>query len=127
MAYLPGLTHDQMIESRGWSQAELVSFLSALYLLIGVYGILIMIALRNILVVIVKQKEYKNLPILMFYLFALIAVTLREVKIIWQYKSNPYINYTLDLVQQFTKLGIGLVQDWITLELAIRIHCTKGS
>ena len=86
-----------------------------------------MIALRNIFVVIVKQKEYRNLPILMFYLFALIAVTLREVKIIWQYESNPYINYNLDLVQQFAKLGIGLVQDWITLELAIRIHCTKGS
>ena len=68
-----------------------------------------MIALRNIFVVIVKQKEYRNLPILMFYLFALIAVTLREVKIIWQYESNPSINVNLDFVQQFAKLNIGVV------------------
>ena len=87
-----------------------------------VYGILILIALRNIFVVIVKQQEYKNLPILMFYFFALIAVTLRETKVIWHHKNITFINVNLDYVQQFAKLSVGLVQDWITFELAIRIH-----
>ena len=82
-----------------------------------------MVALRNIFVVVVKQQEYKNLPILMFYLFALIAVTLRELKVIWHGKHITFINHNLNFVQQFAKLSVGLVQDWITLELAIRIHC----
>ena len=32
----------------------------------------------------------------------------------------------LDLVQQVAKLCVGVVQDWITLELAIRIRNAKG-
>ena len=32
----------------------------------------------------------------------------------------------IDLVQQGTKLCVGIIQDWITLELAIRIHISKG-
>ena len=34
--------------------------------------------------------------------------------------------YNLDLVQQVAKLCVGAVQDWITLELAIRIRNAKG-
>ena len=32
----------------------------------------------------------------------------------------------MDWVQQGAKLCVGLVQDWVTLELAIRIHITKS-
>ena len=83
-----------------------------------------MLALRNIWVIIVKQQEYKNLPILMFYLFALIAVTLRPIFLIWYYTFKQTL-FNLDFVQQLAKLCVGVVQDWITLELAIRIHKTK--
>ena len=126
MAYLPGLTHEDIVDDWGYSQAKLIAFLAALYPVVAIYGILIIVALRNIFVIIVKQQEYKNLPILMFYVFALIAVTLREMKVIWTHKENTFINVNLDFVQQFAKLSVGLVQDWITLELAIRIHCIKG-
>ena len=34
--------------------------------------------------------------------------------------------WNLDLVQQVAKLCVGVVQDWITLELAIRIRNAKG-
>ena len=30
------------------------------------------------------------------------------------------------MIQQFAKLSVGVVQDWITLELAIRIRNAKG-
>ena len=126
MAYLPGLTHDE-IESWGWTQAQIISYLSVIYPVIIVYGILTVVALRNIIVIVVKQKEYKNLPILMFYLFALVAVTLREVKTIWHGLQSTFIDVNLDFVQQFSKFSVGLVQDWITLELAVRIHCVYGS
>ena len=32
----------------------------------------------------------------------------------------------MDLVQQVAKLCVGIVQDWITFELAVRIHNAKG-
>ena len=84
-----------------------------------------MLLLRNSWVVVLKQKEYKNLPILMFYAYALIAVTLRQVLIIWWWSPDPIMS-NIDYVQQVAKLCVGVVQDWITLELAIRIHNAKG-
>ena len=96
------------------------------YFLIGVYGYLVLLALRNIWVVVIKQREHKNLPILMFYVFALIAVALRLVYLIWFWsKQLPYTS--IDETQQAAKLCVGIIQDWITIELAIRIRNAKGS
>ena len=85
---------------------------------------LVVLMLRNIWVVIVKQKEYKNAPIMMFYTFAFIAVTTRPVQLIFQFTNDP-IMLNIDLLSQVAKLCIGAVQDWITIELAIRIHYSK--
>ena len=41
--------------------------------------------------------------------------------ITWWFTLEP-IYLSVDWVQQGAKLCVGLVQDWITLELAIRIH-----
>ena len=95
------------------------------YLTIALYGTLVLLALRNIWVIILKQQEYKNLPIPMFYTFALIAVTLRPIYLIFYWSNDPII-FNIDIVQQAAKLCVGVVQDWITLELAIRIHNSKG-
>ena len=94
------------------------------YLLIATYLVLIMLALRNIWVILVKQKEYKNLPILTFYVYALMAVTIRPIVIIWQWVPSSII-FNVDYVQQAAKLCVGIIQDWITLELAIRIRNGK--
>ena len=120
MAYLPGFDQE-FVNLRGWSQEETIVFLLVVYLVIGTYIFLICLALRNIWVIIVRQQEYKNTPILMFYLFALIAVTIRPINVIWAYTLDPTI-WNLDYIQQGAKLSVGVVQDWITLELAIRIH-----
>ena len=120
MAYLPGFDQE-FVDLRGWSQEEKIVFLLVVYLVIGTYIFLVGFALRNIWVIIVRQQEYKNTPILMFYLFALIAVTIRPINVIWAYKLDPTI-WNLDYIQQGAKLSVGVVQDWITLELAIRIH-----
>ena len=91
------------------------------YFLIGVYGFLVLLALRNIWVVVIKQREHKNLPILMFYVFALIAVALRLVYLIW-FWSKELPKTSVDETQQAAKLCVGIIQDWITIELAIRIR-----
>ena len=84
-----------------------------------------MLALRNIWFIIVKLEEYKNLPILMFYVFLLIAIGLRSVYLVLYWTPSPLVP-NMDWVQQAAKLCVGITQDWITLELAIRIHYSTG-
>ena len=92
----------------------------------ALYCFLLLIALRNIWVVVIKKQRYKNLPIPAFYTFAVVALALRPIFLIgvWAEDNDIYIN--LKLVQQGAKLCVGLVQDWVTVELAIRIHVSKG-
>ena len=58
-------------------------------------------------------------------MYALIALTLRPFYIIGQWTHNLGF-YNIDWVQQAAKLCVGVVQDWITLELAIRIRLARS-
>ena len=124
MAFIPG-SFSEVVSGYGWTSAQKIAYITLSYLVIVVYGFLLILLLRNIWAILLKQKEYKNLPISAFYCFALIAVTLRPIYIVWQWTPNPIIS-NIDWVQQGAKLCVGLVQDWITIELAIRIHNAKG-
>ena len=66
------------------------------------------------------------LPIPAFYTFAVVALTLRPFYIIGYWKIDNAIYINIDWVQQGAKLCVGLVQDWVTVELAVRIHLFKG-
>ena len=94
-------------------------------MVIATYILLVVLALRNIWSILIKQREYKNLPILAFYVFTLLAVSLRTIFLIGQWTFMPIFQNT-DFVQQGAKLCVGIVQDWITFELAIRIHNARG-
>ena len=96
------------------------------YLLMATYGFLVVLVLRNILQILVRQKEFKNVPILAFYSYTLLAVNLRLINVICGWTSNPVI-VNIDKVQQGAKICVGITQDWITFELAIRIHIAKGN
>ena len=67
-------------------------------------------------------------PIPAFYSFAVIALALRPIYMIgaWAPFPNYVIYYNLDWVQQGAKLCVGLVQDWVTLELSVRIRTDNG-
>ena len=95
-----------------------------IYLDIAEYGLLLLLALRNIWKIVVLQGEYKNVPILMFYVLALLAISIRLINLIWINSNAPLI-YNFGILQQPIKLCVGVVYDWITLELAIRIRHSK--
>ena len=124
MKYLPGVFEEQ-VRSWGWSQPQIIAYCALNYLNIVIYCLLILLALHNIWVIILKQKEYKNLPIFAFYAYTLIAISLRPIFLIWVWTYNPYVANS-DWIQQAAKFCVGLVQDWITLELAVRIHNARG-
>ena len=89
------------------------------------YTFLLLLTLRNIRQILVKQREYKNLPLLLFYAFSLIAISLRIISLECGWLIGPISN-NVGVVQQAAKLSVGAVQDWITIELAIRIHNSNG-
>ena len=124
MAYLPGF-FDKFVVHFGWSQSQMITYLSLYYLLIGTYSVLVVLTLLNTWSIVLRRSEYRNLPILMFYLFGLIATSLRLIVIVIAWTPYP-VMFNMDYIQQVTKLCVGVVQDWITLELAIRIRNSKG-
>ena len=81
MGFLPFELEDEA-EEFGWTSAQKITYVTIDYLAIATYGFLVLLALCNIWVILIRQKEYKNLPILAFYVFTLLAVTLRTIFII---------------------------------------------
>ena len=107
MAYLPGLD-DEFFDTMGFTTSQKKIYISLYYLVILVYMFLVILALHNTWAIVLRQQEYKNLPILVFYAFALIATSLRPIYIMWFWTSNPAIN-NLDYIQQAAKLCLGVV------------------
>ena len=65
------------------------------YLLIALYFILLALVLVNIWQVIIKLRKYKYLPLLMFYIFAFMAIFFRLLVLIWEYTVNPKFYYNV--------------------------------
>ena len=64
----------------------IITYLTIEYLDYAMYILLIVLALRNIVVILLMQKEYKNPAILAFYSYTIIAVSLRAIVIIGWYE-----------------------------------------
>ena len=123
MALLPGYFEAYTID---WSIGEKIAYVCLDYLVIGLFIALLALNLHNIWSIVVGQREYKNLPILLFYVFALIAILLRMVWLLTFWIQNDAMLNNIGFTYQMTKLCVGITQDWITFELAIRIRNSKG-
>lgn len=91
MAFLPG-DFQEKVNEYGWTREQKIAYLSADYLIFSLYILLVVLALHNMWVIVMKEKEYKNLPILMFYLYALIAIAIRPIYIVWKWTDNSTIS-----------------------------------
>ena len=63
----------------------------------------------NVWNVLYKNQKYKTRPMLLFYIFASVAITLRFLRLIFFYSANPILSGNIDFVQQVAKLCVGLV------------------
>ena len=107
MPFIPD-DFDEIVSMLNWSRSQKIAYTTLWYLILAIYGSLILLALRNIWAILLKQREYKNLPILAYYAFALIAVSLRLVYVIGYWTGAPVL-LSIDWVQQGAKLGVGIV------------------
>ena len=62
---------------------------------------------------------------LLFYVFASIAIPLRFIAIIYDFSPNVILYSNIGPLQQVAKLCVGWVQDWITFELSLRLRATQ--
>ena len=114
-------------EKWGWSRSQSISMIALSYADVAIYGLLLLLALRNVWVVVPQHyKELKMLPSIAFYSFAVLALSLRPLFIIGKWTDDITIYVSMDYVQQGAKLCVGLVQDWITFELAVRMHISNS-
>ena len=123
MAFLPG---DFEVYTNDWSVGQQIAYVCLDYLVIGLFMALLALCLHNIWSIVVLQREYKNLPIFLFYVFALIAIIIRIVWLLTFWIQNYALLNNIGFTYQMTKLCVGITQDWITFELAIRIRNSKG-
>ena len=90
------------------------------YLLIALYIFLFFLVQANIWEIIYKQKKYTTLPLLFFYIFADICITLRVVYSIFMYEFDP-IFHAINDVCLITKLNVGVLHSWVIFEIALRL------
>ena len=91
------------------------------YLLIGLNVFLFFLVLLNIWQILVKQRRYKTLPLLFFYIFAFIAIALRLIYHIFSWSENPIFT-NVNYIYIAAKLCVGLLQTWMIFEIAMRIR-----
>ena len=70
------------------SSDQLIFYAVEHYILIGLYTFLLFLVLMNFWNVIIQQKKYKSMPLLAFYIFALIAIFFRIIILIWFYSNS---------------------------------------
>ena len=76
--------------------------------------------LMNIWRILLKHAKYKTVPLLFFYIFAFLAISLRIVNQVTTFRDDP-IFWLLSDVFIVTKLCVGLTQAWMIFEIALRI------
>ena len=82
MAVLPGI---KILSDLLLSPIQIKVIVVENYLVVGVYAFLILLALVNIWQILIKQKKYKTLPLLFFYIYSFVAITLRVICLIFTF------------------------------------------
>ena len=81
---LPGFSRESA-EDYGYTDAQFVIYAMEHFILIALYTFLFGLAIVNIWNILIKQKRFKTLPLLAFYIFASLTIILRLIfiLIIW--------------------------------------------
>ena len=71
--------------------------------------------------ILVRQQRYKTLPLLFFYIYALIALGLRLIYSIWGWSVREGFQ-SVNNIYIVAKLCVRLMQTWMILEIALRVR-----
>ena len=92
------------------------------------YTCLAVLCFRNIWVILIKQRKWKQPLLLTFYFFCSIAIVFRWFVIfvsiqvsVTMLQGNNFV-YIIAPVQPYAKLMLGLIQTWMIVDLFIRLR-----
>ena len=94
------------------------------YVLIGLYVFLMVLCILNIWKILIKQRRYKTLPLLTFYIFAFFSIAFRLTYILIDWTCAVVIIIIVNDCYLITKLSVGLIQSWMIFEIALRVRQT---
>ena len=92
------------------------------YLLSIIYVLLLMLNIRNIWFILMKQERYKVIPLTAFYMITTLLCIFRIFSVIYVLEWWINMNIVGLLGPAILKLASGVIQVWITIELTMKIH-----
>ena len=110
------------------SRGEYIGYIFENSLSILLYTCLGVLCARNIWVILIKQRKWKQPLLLTFYFFSTMAIVFRWVVnccsvyiTVTMPEGRNYV-YVINALQPFAKILLGLVQTWMIMELFIRLR-----
>ena len=89
-------------------------------MLIGLYATSLILVVANIWTILIKQRRYKTLLLLAFYIFAFFSIACRLIYILIDWTDYYTFDYYINDFFIASKLSVGLVQSWMIFEVALR-------
>ena len=87
-----------------------------------IYLALWILAVINIWLILIKQGKWRTMPLLTFYIYSFLVITMRIFLLIVSGKDFYEFGFIITYQQPVAKIVVGVIQSWIIFELALRIR-----
>ena len=119
---IPAPRSDDYKNAEHWSETQEEVVCLLMYLSVILYILMLAMTGHNVWVFLIKQKRYKTTgPLVLFYFLAVLIGLLRFYFSLFYFAVLIEFNMIVILLEPILKIFLGVVQCWITVELAIRI------
>ena len=105
--FLPG---SDTIQFEDYSKALIAFYATEHYILLGLYLFGIVLVTLNAWNILIKQGRYRTLPLLAFYIYAFLSLTVRTVYLIRFLIDDVNLKESLINFYVATKLSVGIIQ-----------------
>ena len=120
---IPAPRSDDYLRVNGWNETQEEVVCLLMYLSVILYILMLAMTGHNVWVFLIKQKRYKTTgPLVLFYFLAVLIGLLRFYFSLFYFAVLIEFNMIVILLEPILKIFLGVVQCWITVELAIRIQ-----
>ena len=120
---IPAPRSDDYLIVNGWNETQEEVVCLLMYLSVILYILMLAMTGHNVWVFLIKQKRYKTTgPLVLFYFLAVLIGLLRFYFSLFYFAVLIEFNMIVILLEPILKIFLGVVQCWITVELAIRIQ-----
>ena len=107
MGALPGID-DNLVEPFDMPHKLYCWYITIYYLKIALFFALLILCPINIHRILMKQGRWRTTPLLFFYIYAFMAIVLRNICNVFFYTVHPWVQVML-VLQPITKINLGII------------------